>query len=337
MKKRTTRIITGAVIFAAALFVPDNPWWIRLALFLAAYVAVGYKVIWKAVRGVVNGQVLDENFLMAVASIGAFFVGEYPEAVAVMLFYQIGEMFEDYAVGKSRKSITGLMDIRPDSANLKTETGIVAVSPSEVHPGDLIIVRPGEKVPLDGVVIEGISSLNTSALTGESLPREIGQGDEILSGCVNINGLLTVKVTKAFGESTVSKILDLVENSAAKKAKTENFITRFAAVYTPLVVGAAVILAVLPPLLIDGALWADWIYRALNFLVVSCPCALVISVPLSFFGGIGGASKIGVLVKGSNYLEAISKAEYMVMDKTGTLTQGAVSYTHLTLPTILLV
>ena len=322
MKKRTTRIITGAVIFAAALFVPDNPWWIRLALFLAAYVAVGYKVIWKAVRGVVNGQVLDENFLMAVASIGAFFVGEYPEAVAVMLFYQIGEMFEDYAVGKSRKSITGLMDIRPDSANLKTETGIVAVSPSEVHPGDLIIVRPGEKVPLDGVVIEGISSLNTSALTGESLPREIGQGDEILSGCVNINGLLTVKVTKAFGESTVSKILDLVENSAAKKAKTENFITRFAAVYTPLVVGAAVILEVLPPLLIDGALWADWIYRALNFLVVSCPCALVISVPLSFFGGIGGASKIGVLVKGSNYLEAISKAEYMVMDKTGTLTQG---------------
>ena len=322
MKKRTTRIITGAVIFAAALFVPDNPWWIRLALFLAAYVAVGYKVIWKAVRGVVNGQVLDENFLMAVASIGAFFVGEYPEAVAVMLFYQIGEMFEDYAVGKSRKSITGLMDIRPDSANLKTETGIVAVSPSEVHPGDLIIVRPGEKVPLDGVVIEGISSLNISALTGESLPREIGQGDEILSGCVNINGLLTVKVTKAFGESTVSKILDLVENSAAKKAKTENFITRFAAVYTPLVVGAAVILAVLPPLLIDGALWADWIYRALNFLVVSCPCALVISVPLSFFGGIGGASKIGVLVKGSNYLEAISKAEYMVMDKTGTLTQG---------------
>ena len=322
MKKRTTRIITGAVIFAAALFVPDNPWWIRLALFLAAYVEVGYKVIWKAVRGVVNGQVLDENFLMAVASIGAFFVGEYPEAVAVMLFYQIGEMFEDYAVGKSRKSITGLMDIRPDSANLKTETGIVAVSPSEVHPGDLIIVRPGEKVPLDGVVIEGISSLNTSALTGESLPREIGQGDEILSGCVNINGLLTVKVTKAFGESTVSKILDLVENSAAKKAKTENFITRFAAVYTPLVVGAAVILAVLPPLLIDGALWADWIYRALNFLVVSCPCALVISVPLSFFGGIGGASKIGVLVKGSNYLEAISKAEYMVMDKTGTLTQG---------------
>lgn len=322
MKKRTTRIITGAVIFAAALFVPDDPWWIRLALFLAAYVAVGYKVIWKAVRGVVNGQVLDENFLMAVASIGAFFVGEYPEAVAVMLFYQIGEMFEDYAVGKSRKSITGLMDIRPDSANLKTESGIVAVSPSEVHPGDLIIVRPGEKVPLDGVVIEGISSLNTSALTGESLPREIGQGDEILSGCVNINGLLTVKVTKAFGESTVSKILDLVENSAAKKAKTENFITRFAAVYTPLVVGAAVILAVLPPLLIDGALWADWIYRALNFLVVSCPCALVISVPLSFFGGIGGASKIGVLVKGSNYLEAISKAEYMVMDKTGTLTQG---------------
>lgn len=322
MKKRTTRIITGAVIFAAALFVPDDPWWIRLALFLAAYVAVGYKVIWKAVRGVVNGQVLDENFLMAVASIGAFFVGEYPEAVAVMLFYQIGEMFEDYAVGKSRKSITGLMDIRPDSANLKTESGIVTVSPSEVHPGDLIIVRPGEKVPLDGVVIEGISSLNTSALTGESLPREIGQGDEILSGCVNINGLLTVKVTKAFGESTVSKILDLVENSAAKKAKTENFITRFAAVYTPLVVGAAVILAVLPPLLIDGALWADWIYRALNFLVVSCPCALVISVPLSFFGGIGGASKIGVLVKGSNYLEAISKAEYMVMDKTGTLTQG---------------
>lgn len=322
MKKRIIRIAIGAVIFAAAVLMPETAWQVELAAFLAAYVVIGYKVIWKAVRGIINGQMLDENFLMAVASIGAFFVGEYPEAVAVMLFYQIGEIFEDYAVGKSRRSITELMNIRPDSANLKTEEGIEEVDPGRVNPGDIIIIRPGEKVPLDGKIIEGVSSLNTAALTGESLPREVYEGDEVLSGCINTSGLLTVEVTKPFGESTVSKILDLVENSAIKKARTENFITRFAVIYTPLVVGAALLLAILPPLLIEGALWQDWIYRALNFLVVSCPCALVISVPLSFFGGIGGASKAGVLVKGSNYLEAISKAEYMVMDKTGTLTEG---------------
>lgn len=322
MKNRIVRISISACLFITAFLMPDDPWWTKLAGFLAAYMVVGYRVIWKAARGILNGQVLDENFLMAIASIGAFFVGEYPEAVAVMLFYQVGELFEDYAVGKSRKSITELMNIRPDSANLKTQDGIKEVEPNQVQPGDIIIVRPGEKIPLDGIVTEGESSLNTAALTGEPLPREVSKGSEVLSGCVNVNGVLTVEVTKRFGESTVSKILDLVENSANKKAKTENFITRFAVIYTPLVVSAAVILAVLPPFLIDGARWSDWIYRALNFLVVSCPCALVISVPLSFFGGIGGASKAGVLVKGSNYLEAISKAEYVVMDKTGTLTEG---------------
>ena len=321
MKKRITRIAIGAVIYVAALLLPDSPQGLKLGVFIAAYAVIGYRVVWNALRGILRGQMLDENFLMSIASIGAFFVGEYPEAVAVMLFYQVGETFEDYAVGKSRRSITQLMDIRPDSANLKTPEGIKEVDPNEVKPGDIIIVRPGEKVPLDGKIIEGVSSLNTAALTGESLPKDVGRGDEILSGCVNMRGVLTVEVTKHFGES-VSKILDLVENAANKKSKTESFISRFAVVYTPLVVGAAVLLAVLPPLLIEGALWNDWIYRALNFLVVSCPCALVISVPLSFFGGIGGASKAGVLVKGSNYLEAMSQVQWVVMDKTGTLTEG---------------
>lgn len=325
MKKRLIRIIIGAVFFAAAIFVPEKPELLKLGIFLAAYAIIGYKVIWKAVRGIFRGQMLDENFLMSVASIGAFLIGEYPEAVAVMLFYQIGELFEDYAVGKSRKSITQLMDIKPDVANLKTADGIKEVDPAKVKPGDLILVRPGEKVPLDGIVREGKSSLNTAALTGESLPRDIEEGDEILSGCFNMRGVLTVEVTKLFGESTVSKILDLVENAANKKSKMESFISRFAAVYTPLVVGAAVLLAILPPLLVDGLVWSEWIKRPLNFLVVSCPCALVISVPLSFFGGIGGASKAGVLVKGSNYLEAMSHAEYVVMDKTGTLTEGKFS------------
>lgn len=325
MKKRLIRIIIGAVFFAAAIFVPEKPELLKLGVFLAAYAIIGYKVIWKAVRGIFRGQMLDENFLMSVASIGAFLIGEYPEAVAVMLFYQIGELFEDYAVGKSRKSITQLMDIKPDVANLKTADGIKEVDPAKVKPGELILVRPGEKVPLDGIVREGKSSLNTAALTGESLPRDIEEGDEILSGCVNMRGVLTVEVTKLFGESTVSKILDLVENAANKKSKMESFISRFAAVYTPLVVGAAVLLAILPPLLVDGLVWSEWIKRPLNFLVVSCPCALVISVPLSFFGGIGGASKAGVLVKGSNYLEAMSHAEYVVMDKTGTLTEGKFS------------
>lgn len=325
MKNRKSRIIIGAILFAIGILLPEDPWFLELGCFALAYIIIGYKVVWKAVRGVMNGQMLDENFLMAVASLGAFFVGEYNEAVAVMLFYQIGEAFEDYAVGKSRKSITQLMDIRPDSANLKTDEGIVEVRPSKVKPGNIIIVRPGEKVPLDGIIMDGESALNTSALTGESLPKDVAAGDEILSGCVNISGLLTVKVTKPFGESTVNKILDMVENAAIKKAKTENFITRFAVVYTPMVVCGALLLAILPPLIIDGALWSDWIYRALNFLVVSCPCALVISVPLSFFGGIGGASKIGVLVKGSNYLEAMSNVKYVVMDKTGTLTEGVFS------------
>lgn len=322
MKTRIGRIIAGTIIFVLAAIIPAGQAWVKPCLFAASYIIVGYKVIWKAVRGIVKGQMLDENFLMAIASIGAFALGEYMEAVAVMLFYQIGEAFEDYAVGKSRKSITSLMNIRPDSANLKTEDGIVQVRPSKVKPGDIIIIKPGEKVPLDGTVMDGISSVDTAALTGESLPRTVEIGDEVLSGCVNLNGLLTVKVTKSFGESTVNKILDMVENATMKKAKTENFITRFAVIYTPIVVGAALVLAVLPPLFIEGAMWQDWIYRALNFLVVSCPCALVISVPLSFFGGIGGASRDGVLVKGSNYLEVMSKVKYVVMDKTGTLTEG---------------
>lgn len=322
MKTRIGRIIAGTIIFVLAAIIPAGQAWVKPCLFAASYIIVGYKVIWKAVRGIVKGQMLDENFLMAIASIGAFALGEYMEAVAVMLFYQIGEAFEDYAVGKSRKSITSLMNIRPDSANLKTEDGIVQVRPSKVKPGDIIIIKPGEKVPLDGTVMDGISSVDTAALTGESMPRTVEIGDEVLSGCVNLNGLLTVKVTKPFGESTVNKILDMVENATMKKAKTENFITRFAVIYTPIVVGAALVLAVLPPLFIEGAMWQDWIYRALNFLVVSCPCALVISVPLSFFGGIGGASRDGVLVKGSNYLEVMSKVKYVVMDKTGTLTEG---------------
>ena len=328
LNTRNNRIILGAILFIIGILMPKDGGLmpqINLAVFAVSYLVVGYKVLWKAVRGIINGQMLDENFLMAVASMGAFFVGEYHEAVAVMLFYQIGEAFENYAVGKSRKSITQLMNIRPDSANLKTDEGIVQVRPSKVKPGNIIVIKPGEKVPLDGVVIEGTSSLDTAALTGESMPRDVEVGDEILSGCVNINGLLTVEVTKRFGESTVNKILDMVENAIIKKAKTENFITRFAVVYTPIVVAAAAILAIVPPLVIDGATWSDWIYRALNFLVVSCPCALVISVPLSFFGGIGGASRIGVLVKGSNYLEAMSGVKYVVMDKTGTLTEGKFS------------
>lgn len=322
MKKRMIRLGIGAVLFAAAAVLPIGEPMAKAAAFLLPYLIVGYKVLFKAVRNITYGKVFDENFLMAVASIGAFLVGEYPEAVAVMLFYQVGELFEDYAVGKSRRSIAELMNIRPDYANLKTGSGVKRVSPEEVKIGDIIVVRPGEKVPLDGVVVSGRSALDTAALTGESLPRDIEEGSEILSGCINLSGLIEVRTEKEFGQSTVSRILELVENAASQKAKTENFITRFAAVYTPAVVGAAAILAVIPPLVIEGAVFSDWIYRALNFLVVSCPCALVISVPLGFFGGIGAASKIGVLVKGSNYLEAVANAEYVVMDKTGTLTEG---------------
>ncbi|MGN1413502.1 MAG: heavy metal translocating P-type ATPase [Anaerovoracaceae bacterium] len=328
MKKRIIRLCIGAAVFlgaAASAFLPLEEavlQRVRLVLFLAAYLIVGYKVIWKAVRNIAGGKVFDENFLMAVASAGAFFVGDYPEAVAVMLFYQVGELFEDYAVGRSRKNIADLMNIRPDSANLKVGDEIRQVDPAVVSVGDVILVRPGEKIPLDGRVLEGDSLVDTAALTGESVPREAGCGSEVLSGCINLSGVLTIEVSKPFGESTVSKILDLVENATMKKARTENFITRFAAVYTPVVVIAAVVLAVLPPLVIPGAAFSDWLYRALNFLVVSCPCALVISVPLSFFGGIGGASRAGVLVKGSNYLEAMASAQCVVMDKTGTLTRG---------------
>ena len=276
----------------------------------------------KAVRNIFRGKVFDENFLMSIATLGAFAIGEFPEAVAVMLFYQVGELFQDYAVDKSRKSIASLMDIRPDYANIIRDGKEEKVDPSEVRIGDTIIIKPGEKVPLDGVAIDGKTTLDTKALTGESVPRGVEVGDQVLSGCINLNGVIKVKVTKEYGESTVSKILDLVENASSKKAKSENFITKFAAYYTPIVVIIAIILAIVPPLIIEGANFQDWLYRALSFLVVSCPCALVISIPLSFFGGIGGASKMGVLVKGSNYLEALSNAEIMVFDKTGTLTEG---------------
>lgn len=326
MRKRLIRLGAGAVLFAAAAAVTYMRAFesqiLEAAAFLIPYIIVGYKVIFKAVRNILNGKIFDENFLMAVASMGAFVVGDYPEAVAVMFFYQVGELFEDYAVGKSRKSIAQLMNIRPDYANLKTEKGVEKVSPEQVKVGDIIVIRPGEKVPLDGIVVSGHSTVDTAALTGESLPRDVSEGNEILSGCINLSGLIEVRTEKEFGQSTVSRILELVENATSQKAKTENFITRFAAVYTPAVVGAAVILAVIPPLVIEDAAFSDWAYRALNFLVVSCPCALVISVPLGFFGGLGAASKIGVLVKGSNYLEAAAHAEYVVMDKTGTLTKG---------------
>lgn len=322
MKKRLIRLVAGAVLLAIAAVLPITNPILEAVSFLIPYLIVGYRVLFKAVRNIANGKVFDENFLMAVASIGAFFVGEYPEAVAVMLFYQVGELFEDYAVGKSRKSIAELMNIRPDYANLKTADGVEKVSPEQVKVGDIIVIRPGEKVPLDGVIVSGHSTVDTAALTGESLPQDVAEGSEILSGCINLSGLIEVKCEKEFGESTVSKILELVENATSQKAKTENFITRFAAVYTPAVVGAAVVLSVVPPLVIEGAVFSDWIYRALSFLVVSCPCALVISVPLGFFGGIGAASRIGVLVKGSNYLEAAAHAEFVVMDKTGTLTRG---------------
>lgn len=329
-KKMLWRIGVSAVLLVAAVLIPYEGGW-RFLLFLPAYFVVGWDVLWKAAKNIAHGQVFDENFLMALATVGAFCTGffgegEYPEAVFVMLFYQVGELFQGYAVGKSRKSIAELMDIRPDYANLWKDGELVQVDPEQVAVGDEIAVKAGERIPLDGVVLEGESSVNTAALTGESLPRQVSPGDDVVSGCVNQSGLLRVQVTKAFGESTVSKILDLVENSSAKKAKVENFITKFARYYTPTVVIGALLLAVLPPLLVGGS-WADWVSRALMFLVVSCPCALVVSVPLSFFGGIGGASRSGVLVKGGNYLEVLSKAEIVVFDKTGTLTKGVFNVT----------
>ena len=299
---------------------------VRLLTYLIPYLVIGWDVLWKAIRNIKNGQVFDENFLMSVATVGAFGCGEYPEAVAVMLFYQVGELFQSVAVDRSRKSISALMDIRPDYANIEQNGELVQVDPEEVSVGDVIVVKAGERVPLDGTVLEGASSLDTAALTGESLPRDVQAGDEVISGCVNLTGVLHVRVNKPFGESTVAKILDLVENSSSKKAKAENFITRFARYYTPAVVFAALALAALPPLLGMGP-WLMWVQRALNFLVVSCPCALVISIPLSFFGGIGGASKQGILVKGGNYLEALAQAGIVVFDKTGTLTKGTFEVT----------
>lgn len=322
MTKRLWRIIIGAAVLATAVLLNLNNEWLQIALFIISYIIVGGDVVKRAVKNIFKGQVFDENFLMSIATIGAFFIGEYPEGVAVMLFYQVGELFQSYAVGKSRKSIASLMDIRPDYANVKKGDELVKVDPDEVQIGDIIVIKAGEKIPLDGKVIEGSSMIDTSALTGESVPREVEVGSDILSGCININGVITAEVTKEFGESTVSKILDLVENASSKKSSSEQFITKFARYYTPVVVIIAVFLAIIPPLVIDGATFSDWIYRALAFLVVSCPCALVISIPLSFFGGIGGASKKGVLVKGSNYLEALAETEIVVFDKTGTLTKG---------------
>lgn len=322
MSKRLWRIIIGAAVLATAVLLSLNNEWLQIALFIISYIIVGGDVVKRAVKNIFKGQVFDESFLMSIATIGAFFIGEYPEGVAVMLFYQVGELFQSYAVGKSRKSIASLMDIRPDYANVKKGDELVKVDPDEVQIGDIIVIKAGEKIPLDGKVIEGSSMIDTSALTGESVPREVEVGSDILSGCININGVITAEVTKEFGESTVSKILDLVENASSKKSNSEQFITKFARYYTPVVVIIAVFLAIIPPLVIDGATFSDWIYRALAFLVVSCPCALVISIPLSFFGGIGGASKKGVLVKGSNYLEALAETEIVVFDKTGTLTKG---------------
>ncbi|SHI22551.1 Cd2+/Zn2+-exporting ATPase [Sporobacter termitidis DSM 10068] len=311
----------GAVLFAAALLF-SFPFWVEFGVFFASYLLVGGEVLLKAGRNLIRGRLFDENFLMSVATIGAFAIGQFPEGVAVMLFYQVGEFFQQLAVNRSRKSIAALMNIRPDYANLKAGGELVRADPDEVHIGDTIVVKPGEKVPLDGRVTEGRSALDVSALTGESVPREVAPGDDILSGAINKNGLLTVEVTKEFGESTVSKILELVQNAGSKKARTENFITKFAGYYTPAVVIVAVLLALVPPLAVPGATFSDWINRALVFLVVSCPCALVISIPLGFFGGIGGASKGGILVKGSNYLEALNSVDTVVFDKTGTLTKG---------------
>ena len=338
-KKMLTRIIISAVMLVALNFIPVTGW-LRMLLYMIAYLIIGYDILLKAGKGILNGQVFDENFLMAIATVGAIALalyeksGDYNEAIAVMLFYQIGELFQSYAVGKSRKNISALMDIRPDYANIERGGVLEKVDPDEVGIGSIIVVQPGEKVPIDGFIIEGTSSLNTSALTGESLPREAGAGDEIISGCINMTGVLKIQTTKEFGESTVSRILELVEESSSRKSKSENFISKFAKVYTPAVCIAALLLAVLPPVinLMMGspAGWDNWIYRALIFLVISCPCALVISIPLSFFAGIGGASKEGILIKGSNYMETLSKTKVVVFDKTGTLTQGvfAVSGIH---------
>ena len=335
-KKMLLRIIIAAVMLAALYFLPVTGW-LRLGLYLVTYLVIGYDILKKAGQGIANGRVFDENFLMAVATVGAFALaiyeksGDYNEAIAVMLFYQIGELFQSYAVGKSRKNISALMDIRPDYANIEQDGKLVQVDPDEVAVGTVIVVQPGEKAPIDGVVVEGSSTLNTSALTGESLPRDVHEGDEIISGCINMTGVLKIRTTKAFGESTVSKILELVENSSSRKSRSEDFIAKFARIYTPVVCYSALALAVLPPVIrlvggMDGQ-WEQWIYRALTFLVTSCPCALVVSIPLSFFAGIGGASHEGILIKGSNYLETLSQVRTVVFDKTGTLTRGVFEVT----------
>ena len=335
-KKMLLRIIIAAVMLAALYFLPVTGW-LRLGLYLVTYLVIGYDILKKAGQGIANGRVFDENFLMAVATVGAFALaiyeksGDYNEAIAVMLFYQVGELFQSYAVGKSRKNISALMDIRPDYANIEQDGKLVQVDPDEVAVGTVIVVQPGEKAPIDGVVVEGSSTLNTSALTGESLPRDVHEGDEIISGCINMTGVLKIRTTKAFGESTVSKILELVENSSSRKSRSEDFIAKFARVYTPVVCYSALALAVLPPVIrlvggMDGQ-WEQWIYRALTFLVTSCPCALVVSIPLSFFAGIGGASHEGILIKGSNYLETLSQVRTVVFDKTGTLTRGVFEVT----------
>lgn len=325
-KKVLVRIIISAILIILLELLPIENQYVKFGFFLVPYLIIGYDILKKAVKGILNKQVFDENFLMAVATVGAILLGEYEEGVAVMLFYQIGELFQSYAVGKSRRNISELMDIRPDYANVERDGKLEKVDPDEVEIGTIIVVQPGEKIPIDGVIVEGNTALNTSALTGESLPREVREGDEVISGCINMTGLLRIRTTKEFGESTVSKILDLVENSSSKKSRSENFITKFARFYTPIVCYSAVALALLPPVvrLLMGLSpeWGDWIYRALTFLVISCPCALVISIPLSFFAGIGGASSEGVLVKGSNYLETLSQTKCVVFDKTGTMTQG---------------
>ena len=331
-KKWLFRIIAAAVIFTAGTFIPETEetfsvlWWIRLGVFLCAYLIVGWDILWKAVRNIAHGQVFDENFLMAVASIGAMVIGEYSEGVAVMLFYQVGELFQSVAVGKSRRSISDMMDINPEFANVERGGEVSEVEPDEVQVGEIIVIKPGERVPLDGEIVFGSSGLNTAALTGESALREVTVGDEVISGSVNTGGLLKVRVSRPYSDSTVAKILELVENSSENKAKTENFITRFARVYTPIVVFSAILLAVVPPLF-NGD-WSGWIYKALTFLVVSCPCALVISVPLSYFGGIGGASRRGIMVKGANYLESLARAKTFVFDKTGTITKGSFAVTE---------
>ena len=322
MRKSLIQIIISAILFAIGLLVPFSNEWITKGIYIVAYLIVGLEIVIKAIKNIFKGEVFDEHFLMAVATIGAFAIGEFPEAVAVMLFYQIGELFQDYAVDKSKESITNLMDIRPDVAVVKRNGKLETVKPETVKIGEEIVVKPGEKIPLDGTIIDGSSMLDTSALTGESVPRSAKIGEKVLSGCINQSGVLTIKVEKEFGESTVSKILDLVENASNKKSKSENFITKFAKIYTPTVVGIAVLLAIIPPFLLNWRSFSEWLERALTFLVVSCPCALVISIPLGFFGGIGGASRKGVLIKGSNYLELLSKTDIFVFDKTGTLTEG---------------